>query len=89
VSLLKLLARQLSAVEVYKALGSQNIVLQAGDLKVKVIDWMVQRNTSPRCVLPVVPSRAKEFSIGGMSVSIQSCAYPVYHFCFFTASISL
>jgi len=41
VSLLKLLARQLSAVEVYKALGSQNIVLPAGDLNVKVIDWMM------------------------------------------------
>jgi len=43
----KLLARQLSPTEVHKALGSQNIVLPAGDQKIAATDWMVQTNASP------------------------------------------
>ena len=43
----KLLARQLTAEDIHKAFGSQNIVLPAGDQKIKATDWMVQTNATP------------------------------------------
>ncbi|MGH7168142.1 MAG: efflux RND transporter permease subunit [Nitrospiraceae bacterium] len=43
----KLLARQLTASDIHKAFGSQNIVLPAGDQKIKATDWMVQTNATP------------------------------------------
>jgi len=43
----KLLARHLTASDVHKAFGSQNIVLPAGDQKIKATDWMVQTNATP------------------------------------------
>ncbi|MFM8551336.1 MAG: efflux RND transporter permease subunit, partial [Nitrospiraceae bacterium] len=43
----KLLARQLTAMDVHKAFGRQNIVLPAGDQKIKATDWMVQTNATP------------------------------------------
>ncbi|MBM4133709.1 MAG: efflux RND transporter permease subunit [Nitrospira sp.] len=43
----KLLARQLTATDVHKAFGRQNIVLPAGDQKIKATDWMVQTNATP------------------------------------------
>jgi multidrug efflux pump subunit AcrB len=43
----KLLARQLTAADIHKAFGSQNIVLPAGDQKIKATDWMVQTNATP------------------------------------------
>ena len=43
----KLLARQLTATDVHKAFGRQNIVLPAGDQKIKTTDWMVQTNATP------------------------------------------
>ncbi len=43
----KLLARQLTATDIHKAFGRQNIVLPAGDQKIKATDWMVQTNATP------------------------------------------
>lgn len=43
----KLLARQLTASDIHKAFGRQNIVLPAGDQKIKATDWMVQTNATP------------------------------------------
>jgi len=43
----KLLARHLTAKDVHDALNKQNLVLPAGDQKIKSIDWMVQTNASP------------------------------------------
>jgi multidrug efflux pump subunit AcrB len=43
----KLLARQLTATDIHKAFGHQNIVLPAGDQKIKATDWMVQTNATP------------------------------------------
>ena len=43
----KLLARQLTATDIHKAFGNQNIVLPAGDQKIKATDWMVQTNATP------------------------------------------
>ncbi|MGB8222310.1 MAG: efflux RND transporter permease subunit, partial [Polyangiales bacterium] len=46
----KLLARHLTAKDVHDALNKQNLVLPAGDQKIKSIDWMVQTNASPLAV---------------------------------------
>jgi multidrug efflux pump subunit AcrB len=43
----KLLARHLTATDIHKAFGRQNIVLPAGDQKIKATDWMVQTNATP------------------------------------------
>ena len=43
----KLLARHLTAADIHKAFGNQNIVLPAGDQKIKGTDWMVQTNAMP------------------------------------------
>ncbi|MCC6141219.1 MAG: efflux RND transporter permease subunit [Nitrospira sp.] len=43
----KLLARHLTPSDVHVALGSQNLVLPGGDLKVKATDWIVLTNASP------------------------------------------
>ena len=43
----KLLARHLTAKDVHEALNKQNLVLPAGDQKIKSLDWMVQTNASP------------------------------------------
>ncbi|MGB8330208.1 MAG: efflux RND transporter permease subunit [Polyangiales bacterium] len=43
----KLLARHLTAKDVHDALNKQNLVLPAGDQKIKSLDWMVQTNASP------------------------------------------
>jgi multidrug efflux pump subunit AcrB len=43
----KLLARHVSAKDIHEALNKQNLVLPAGDQKIKSIDWMVQTNASP------------------------------------------
>jgi multidrug efflux pump subunit AcrB len=43
----KLLARHVSAKDIHEALNEQNLVLPAGDQKIKTIDWMVQTNASP------------------------------------------
>ena len=43
----KLLAHGLSAVDVAKALATQNVVLPAGDQKIGGLDFMVETNASP------------------------------------------
>lgn len=43
----KLLAHHLSATDVHNAFGDQNIVLPAGDQKIRATDWMVQTNAAP------------------------------------------
>ncbi len=44
----KLLAHNLSAADVSRALGTQNIVLPAGDQKIGALDYLVETNASPR-----------------------------------------
>ena len=43
----KMLARNVSASDVHAAFDRQNIVLPAGDMKIKQTDWMVQTNAMP------------------------------------------
>jgi multidrug efflux pump subunit AcrB len=43
----QLLAHHLTATDVHEAFGRQNIVLPAGDQKIKTIDWMVLTNSTP------------------------------------------
>ena len=43
----KLLAHGLSAVDIGRALATQNVVLPAGDQKIGAIDYMVETNASP------------------------------------------
>ncbi len=43
----KLLARHLTPSDVHLALGSQNLVLPGGDIKIKATDWIVLTNASP------------------------------------------
>ncbi|MGA6826316.1 efflux RND transporter permease subunit [Nitrospira sp. NS4] len=43
----KLLARHLTPSDVHMALGSQNLVLPGGDIKIKATDWIVLTNASP------------------------------------------
>jgi multidrug efflux pump subunit AcrB len=43
----KLLDRNLSPTDVHEAFDRQNIVLPAGDMKIKQTDWMVQTNAMP------------------------------------------
>ncbi len=43
----KLLAHGLTAVDVGKALATQNVVLPAGDQKIGAIDYMVETNSTP------------------------------------------
>jgi multidrug efflux pump subunit AcrB len=43
----QLLAHSLTATDVHEAFGRQNIVLPAGDQKIKTTDWMVLTNSTP------------------------------------------
>ncbi|SHM18037.1 Multidrug efflux pump subunit AcrB [Nitrosospira sp. Nsp11] len=43
----KMLARNVSPTDVHAAFDRQNIVLPAGDMKIKQTDWMVQTNAMP------------------------------------------
>jgi len=43
----QLLAHHLTATDVHEAFGRQNIVLPAGDQKIKTTDWMVLTNSTP------------------------------------------
>jgi multidrug efflux pump subunit AcrB len=43
----KLLARHLTPEDIHKAFGRQDLVLPAGDQKIKVTDWMVQTDAMP------------------------------------------
>jgi multidrug efflux pump subunit AcrB len=43
----KMLARNISPTDVHAAFDRQNIVLPAGDMKIKQTDWMVQTNAMP------------------------------------------
>ncbi|MEO9061528.1 MAG: efflux RND transporter permease subunit, partial [Nitrosospira sp.] len=47
----KMLARNISPTDVHAAFDRQNIVLPAGDMKIKQTDWMVQTNAMP----PTIP----------------------------------
>jgi len=47
----KMLARNISPTDVHAAFDRQNIVLPAGDMKIKQTDWMVQTNAMP----PLIP----------------------------------
>jgi multidrug efflux pump subunit AcrB len=46
----QLLAHHLTATDVHEAFGRQNIVLPAGDQKIKTTDWMVLTNSTPLAV---------------------------------------
>ncbi|HTL60573.1 MAG TPA: efflux RND transporter permease subunit [Nitrospira sp.] len=43
----KLLARHLTPEDIHKAFGRQDLVLPAGDQKIKATDWMLQTNAMP------------------------------------------
>ena len=43
----KMLARNVSPTDIHAAFDRQNIVLPAGDMKIKQTDWMVQTNAMP------------------------------------------
>ncbi|SCX56397.1 efflux RND transporter permease subunit [Nitrosospira sp. Nsp1] len=43
----KMLARNISPTDIHAAFDRQNIVLPAGDMKIKQTDWMVQTNAMP------------------------------------------
>lgn len=43
----KLLARHLTPEDIHRAFGHQDLVLPAGDQKIKATDWMVQTNAMP------------------------------------------
>ncbi|GAB1718933.1 MAG: RND transporter [Nitrosospira sp.] len=43
----KMLARNISPTDVHAAFDRQNMVLPAGDMKIKQTDWMVQTNAMP------------------------------------------
>jgi multidrug efflux pump subunit AcrB len=43
----KLLARHLTPADIHKAFGRQDLVLPAGDQKIKITDWMVQTDAMP------------------------------------------
>ena len=43
----KMLARNISPTDVHAAFDRQNLVLPAGDMKIKQTDWMVQTNAMP------------------------------------------
>ena len=47
----KMLARNISPTDIHAAFDRQNIVLPAGDMKIKQTDWMVQTNAMP----PTIP----------------------------------
>jgi multidrug efflux pump subunit AcrB len=47
----KMLARNISPTDVHAAFDRQNLVLPAGDMKIKQTDWMVQTNAMP----PTIP----------------------------------
>ncbi|MBS0960045.1 MULTISPECIES: efflux RND transporter permease subunit [Acetobacter] len=70
---IKLLAHKLSPVDVSKALGSQNIVLPAGDQRIGPFDWMVQTNASPRELdeLNMIPIK----QVGNAVVRLQDVAW--------------
>lgn len=70
---IKLLAHQLSPVDVSRALNSQNIVLPAGDQRIGAFDWMVQTNASPRALdeLNMLPIK----QVGNAVVRLQDVAW--------------
>ena len=43
----KLMAKNLTASDVHSALNNQNLVVPAGDQKIRSYDWMVQSNAAP------------------------------------------
>ncbi len=47
---IKLLSHNLSPTDVHAAFDRQNIVLPAGDMKIKPTDWMVQTNAMPPAI---------------------------------------
>ncbi|CAB3754743.1 efflux RND transporter permease subunit [Paraburkholderia solisilvae] len=69
----KLLAHGLSAADVAAALGSQNVVLPAGDQKIGGLDFMVETNSTPLKVptfnnLPIK-------TVNGATVYLRDVAY--------------
>ena len=54
-----MLARNISPTDVHAAFDRQNIVLPAGDMKIKQTDWMVQTNAMP----PEIPTNSTIFRL--------------------------
>ncbi len=69
----KLLAHGLSAVDVGRALATQNVVLPAGDQKIGAIDYMVETNASPIQVQTFNDLPIK--TVGGATITLRDVAY--------------
>ena len=69
----KLLAHGLSAVDVSKALATENVVLPAGDQKIGGIDYMVETNSSPVAVKTFNDLPIK--TVGGATIYLRDVAY--------------
>ncbi len=69
----KLLAHGLSAVDVGRALATQNVVLPAGDQKIGAIDYMVQTNASPIEVAAFNDLPVK--TVGDATIYLRDVAY--------------
>ncbi len=69
----KLQAHGLSAADVGRALGNQNVVLPAGDQEIGAIDYLVETNSSPEAVnsfnnLPIK-------TVGDATITLRDVAY--------------
>ena len=69
----KLLAHNLSAADVARALGTQNIVLPAGDQKIGALDYLVETNASPRQIDSFNALPVKQ--VGGAVVTLGEVAH--------------
>ncbi len=69
----KLLAHGLSAVDVGRALATQNVVLPAGDQKIGAIDYMVETNASPIQVQTFNNLPIK--TVGGATIYLRDVAH--------------
>ena len=69
----KLLAHNLTAQDVARALGNQNIVLPAGDQKIGGLDYLVETNASPLQIESFNALPIKQ--IGGATVTLGQVAH--------------
>lgn len=69
----KLMAHNLSPVDVSKSFNRQNIVLPAGDQRIGAFDWMVETNSSPRDLSQLNDIPIKQ--VGKSVVRLQDVAW--------------
>ncbi len=69
----KLLAHNLSSADVARALGTQNIVLPAGDQKIGALDYLVETNASPLQLESFNALPIKQ--VGGATITLGQVAH--------------